>query len=354
MYQERQAFKRFIPYLIILLVFILFFQLVFGFPSPTYKGGLNRLYSAFCQHYAVNYKIRHHAQFDAITEWIGFCKTKFPDCTTITDVLFKHPGEFFGNMFFNLKHYIVILFATIFSFVFPTGIFTGKKAMLASAVILLLFIFIVMIHPEKRRKFNFHLRHYRLIIFFLFIFGRPSMGMSIIIFPRPHYVLLHSILLVFLVVLLLQSVLSDLSFEWHYYIPLVLVLFLVSPTAADYKYMQFGQDMDNLCEQRLVQFLEKKKDKPYVVFTNYLNITYMLPKNYSEFSTEFELKRGMQFSDIVKEKNINVVLISSNILQNPVLVKDTMWNRLMDTPERYGFKKVTYSSMCDSYLLIKE
>jgi hypothetical protein len=354
MYKEKEEWKSFIPYLIILLVSILFFQFIFGFPSPTYKGGLNRLYSAFCQHYSMNYKYRTHAHFDAITEWIDFCKSKFPDCKTITDVLFKHPGDFIQNTFFNLKNYIVILFGTLLSFVFPTGIYHSKKAMFLSIIVLLMFLFIVIIHPEKRRKFLFNISQYKLILFLLLIFGLPSMGMCVIIFPRPHYILLHSLLLVFLIVILFQSVLSDLTFEWHYFIPIGLFFLFISPSSDDYRYMQYGEDMDNLCDQRLVHYLQKKKDKEYTVFTNYLNVTYMLPKNYTEFSTEFELKRGMEFSKILEERKINIILVSSNILQNPILLKDTAWNNLIETPESYSFRKVSYSAMCESYLLIKD
>jgi hypothetical protein len=118
--------------------------------------------------------------------------------------------------------------------------------------------------------------------------------------------------------------------------------------------MQFGSDMDNLCEQKLIRYLETKKEKNYVVLTNYLNITYLLPKNYSEFSTEFELRKGMDLSTLVKEKGINLILVSENIIQNPILRTDTMWNKLLTSPQDYQFKKVKYSDICQSYLLIKE
>jgi hypothetical protein len=55
-YRERKEIKAFLPLLLILISAILFFQITFGLPSSTYKGGLNRLYSAFCQHYTINYK----------------------------------------------------------------------------------------------------------------------------------------------------------------------------------------------------------------------------------------------------------------------------------------------------------
>ncbi|MFN8237255.1 MAG: hypothetical protein U0T77_03720 [Chitinophagales bacterium] len=354
MYREKENLKSFLPYLLVLLLAVLFFQLIFGFPSPTYKGGLNRLYSAFCQHYTMNYKYRTGAHFDAVTEWIEFCKSKFPDCLSITDVIKKHPGEFAANLFFNIRHYLLLLFTTSLSFIFPTGIFTGKKAMLVAIILFLSAFGVISFHKEKRSHFIHLLNQHKLLLFFLFVFGLPSIGMSIIIFPRPHYILLHSLLLVFILALVLQSIFHTVRFNYRLSVGIGLLLLLIAPDSSAYRYMQFGKDMDNLCEQKLIRYLESKKDKPYMVFTNYLNITYILPKNYTEFSTEFELKRGMTFSSVLNNKHVNVILVSSNILENPILKEDTTWNDLMMHPEKYNFKTVKYSDICESYLLIKE
>lgn len=354
MFQERDKLRQFLPYLLLLIAVVLFFQIIFGFPSPTYKGGLNRLYSAFCQHYTMNYKYRTGAHFDAVTEWIEFCKNKFPDCTTIADVLKKHPNEFATNLFFNIKHYLLLLLTSILSFIFPTGIFTSRKALLIALALLLSVIGIIAVRKEKRNHFIHLLNEHKLLLFFLFVFGLPSIGMSTIIFPRPHYLLLHSLILVFILALMLQSIFHGMRLKYWQSGGMGLLLLLIAPQSSAYRYMQFGKDMDNLCEQKLIRYLESKKEKQYVVFTNYLNITYILPKNYSEFSTEFELKKGMTFSSVLENKHVNIILVSSNILENPILKADSTWNDLIARPEKYSFRTVKYSDICGSYLLIKE
>ena len=353
-YQERKNFKYLLPYLITLTILLLFFQITFGFPSSTYKSGLNRLYSAFCQHYTINYKFRTGAHFDAITEWIEFCKTKFPDCFTILDVMKKHPVAFFHHVLFNLKNYSLLLFLTVCSFIIPTGIFHSKKVLIATCIILLSCILFVILKKESRCQFIQLIKKHQFKLIFLFIFGVPSIGMCAVIFPRAHYILLHSIFIVFLLAILFQSILQNFTLCYWQFMAFCVLLLLISPRSRDYQYTQFGKDMDNLCEQKLIRYFESKKENKYVVFTNYLNITYILPKNYSEFSTEFELRKGMDFGKILSEKKINVILVSINILQNPVLTKDSTWNNLISQPERYNFKKVNYSDICESYLLIKE
>ncbi len=354
MYQERAQWRSFLPALLVLLLSVLFFQGIFGQPSATYKGGLDRLYSAFCQHYAINYKFMTNADFDAVTEWIDFCRTKFPDCYTIGDVLKNHPQEFIQHVLFNVKNYLLLLFSALLSLLFPLAIIKGKKGLLLAIGLLLLLLFATLFNKEKRNNWMALLKEHRLLLLLLAIFGLPSMGMSWVIFPRPHYMLLHLMLPLLLLTLLLQVWWQDRYLPARYFMVLLVLLALAAPTAGKYPYLQYGQDMQNHCSQRLIRFLEKKKDQPYVVFTNYLNVTYMLPKNFSEFSTEFELKKGMSFGQIMKDKKINIVLVSSNILQNPMLKSDTTWQQLIANPETLGFEKVRYSDACESYLLMKE
>jgi len=354
LYKEKKEIKSNLIYILILVLLVVLFQTVFGLPGGTYKDGLNRLYSAFCQHYTINYRYRTGIQFDAVTEWIEFCKLKFPDCQTIVDIMLKHPIEFLHHFLFNVKNYALLFLITISSFVFPVELLHSKKAILLASVILFALIFLVLFFKDKRNFFLRLLKQHHLLLLFLFIFGLPSIGMSTIIFPRPHYILLHSIFIIFLLAFLLQSLFSKATFKYWQLFGIGLLLLPLAPRANDYKYIQFGKDMENLCEQKLIRYFESKKNKEYVVFTNYLNITYILPKNYSEFSTEFELKKGMSFATVLQEEQINVILVSINILKNPILMADSTWNELIAHPEKYGFKRVNYSDICESYLLIKE
>ncbi len=352
-WKEKKSIRSFLPYLFVLLAVVLFFQFVFGQPSATYKGGLDRLYSAFCQHYAMNYKMMHKDGFDAITEWINFSKQQFPNSHTLKDVILNQPGLFFQNLLLNCKNYLMILLLTVTSFVFPTGIFKSKKVLFLSVFILFLLVVIVFANKKYRDQFFVKLQDNKQLLLFLFIFGVPSLGMSIVIFPRMHYVLLHIILLAFIITLLLDAIALKINMQWSYWL-FFLLFIVISPKSSSYAYMQFGSDMKNLCEQKLIRFLEKDKAHPHVVMTNYLNVTYLLPKNYSEFSTEFELKEGMSFKQLLEEKKIDIILVSINIVKNPILLKDATWNEFMLNPEQFGFHKVKYNNECESYFLIKQ
>jgi hypothetical protein len=118
--------------------------------------------------------------------------------------------------------------------------------------------------------------------------------------------------------------------------------------------MQVNADTRNGCSQKMIRYLEKKTDQPYVIFSSILNISYPLPKNFSEFNTEYELREGMNFAGVVRDKKINLILVTDNLLHNPVLRTDSTWSNFLASPEKSGFKKADYHELCESYFLIKD
>jgi hypothetical protein len=353
-YQERSNFKSLIPYFFLLLISILFFQCVFGLPASNYRGDVDRLYIAFGQHFTINYKSRTHAQMDAVTDWLVFCRNYFPGCHTFGDIVKTHWHDIVQNSWYNFKNYLLTLIGTVTSFIFPLKLLYHKKisyVFLAGFTGGLLYIFF---KTDKRKSFYHLLFQHRLTLFFLFIFGLSSIGMCVIIFPRQHYILLHSVLLIFILACIGQCFVGGLNLKWYIYVVLFTGVLLFSPTAGKYKYLLSGNDTKNLCSQKLIRYLSTKTDQPYVIFSSVLNISYPLPKNFSEFNTEYELKEGMQFSQVLNEKHINMIFMLDNLIKNPVLKKDTTWIQFLNDPQKYQFKRIKYSDICESYLLVKD
>jgi hypothetical protein len=187
----------------------------------------------------MNYKMMHKDGFDAITEWINFSKQQFPNSHTLKDVILNQPGLFFQNLLLNCKNYLMILLLTVTSFVFPTGIFKSKKVLFLSVFILFLLVVIVFANKKYRDQFFVKLQDNKQLLLFLFIFGVPSLGMSIVIFPRMHYVLLHIILLAFIITLLLDAITLKINMQWSYWL-FFLLFIVISPKSSSYAYMQFG------------------------------------------------------------------------------------------------------------------
>lgn len=352
-YREREQWRELLPFMLALLLAIGFFQGVFGLPASDYRGEVDRLYIAFGQHFTINYKARTGAEMDAVTDWLVFCRQHFPGCETLGDILKQHPGEVMQNALFNLKHYLLALLGTILSFIFPEKLVPYKKLAWLFLPLLAVAIGYLLYHKDRRRAWLHALRRNGLTLGFLFIFGLTSMGMCIVIFPRNHYIILHSLLLLFLLAGIFQAIAGHLPLRWYFAAPLFLLLF-ITPTAKKYKYMQINADTRNGCSQKMIRFLNQQTDRPYVIFSSILNISYPLPENFSEFNTEYELKTGMRFSDVLREKRINMILVTENLHSNPVLRSDSTWTQFIADPGQYGFRKTKYHDLCESYFLVKD
>ena len=80
----------------------------------------------------------------------------------------------------------------------------------------------------------------------------------------------------------------------------------------------------------------------------------MLPDNYSDFSVEYNFKKGMQFDSVRLKDNIDIILVNENIRKNPYLRKDSTWNIFLQHYDEFGFEKKAIYNECNIYLLQKK
>ena len=126
-------------------------HLIFRFPSNDFFG-YNRGVAAFYQHYAWNYKWRTHGTFDAWLYWEDLAKKQFGDCNSMWCVIKTQPGIFISNTLFNIRTYFMQLLKTA-SFVFPIGVFHGKKMQLLLTVCCIIAFIILLIYQPSRKYF---------------------------------------------------------------------------------------------------------------------------------------------------------------------------------------------------------
>jgi hypothetical protein len=351
--KERSQFKSWLPVLIVVALIILINFFIYQLPANSYKG-IDRTYIAFSQHYAINYVIEHKAAFNPISEWIDFAHKTFGDCTNFGCILKTHPEAVLHHSILNLQKYLLTLLQFIINILFPTVI-TGKKIIQFAVLLsLLAVVLLVSFHPSSRQRFLEQARQHKLLLFILFLFGLPSMGASILIFPRQHYLLMHSLLIIYILALLLNSISLIRRIHPLTAILLCSLLLMKSPDAKKYSYYQTDSDSKNQCNRKLVEYIAQHNDrKPHTVFSNHLSLSMLLPENFSDFNTEYEYKPGMRFDGIVKEKKVDYIVIRPILLQEKLLNGDSTWLNFVKNPEAQGFSKTIYCDSCESYLLIK-
>ncbi len=352
--KERNNWKKWLPLLAVLTGIMALVFAIYQLPADSYKG-IDRTYIAYSQHYAINYYLQFKPDFNPISEWIDFARQTFGDCKNVGCIIQTHPDLFFKNCLFNLQNYMLTLLQWLTAALFPVKII-GKKiihlGVLAGFFGLLVF---VLVNPSARARFLQKCKDHEWLLLILFLFGLPSMGSAVIIFPRHHYLLMHSMLLVFVLAMLLNALPFVHKIKPAYWLLFFVPFLIKSPAAAKYQYYQTEAENKNQCNKKITEYISATHDgRPHVVFSNHLSFSMLLPPNFSDFNTEYEYKPGMVFSEILQEKKIDYVVVRDILLKEKLLSQDTTWINFMKNPAAYGFEKVLYGEGCDSYLLIKK
>ena len=259
LFKERKLVRSWLPLLIIVVGIIAVNFIIYRLPADSYKG-INRTYIAFSQHYAINYVIEHKAHFNPVSEWIDFAHKTFGTCADFGCILKTHFGLVLHNSILNLKNYAFTLMQFVITILFPVKIIGNKKLQLLIIAGFILLTILVLANQTTRKKFAEQLQQHKLLLLILFLFGLPSMGASVLIFPRQHYLLMHCLLLIFITAMLINSI--SLSHKIHpglvclLFIPLL----IISPSAKKYNYYQLERENKNHCSEHLVEYLTAKND----------------------------------------------------------------------------------------------
>jgi len=347
-----------IPLLLLLFAtaFVLFF--VYGKPADTYSN-INRMYIAFCQHYAIAYRMRTHSNLNAIIEWIDFTKPLFGDCKTVPEVLFKHFSLCVPHFLFTIKVYALSFFMFILNLVSPVYLIPGMKKKQMLLIALLVFILFALFHKKTRTSFLSKIKEQKSILLFAFAASIPSIGVCIVIFPRQHYMMIQVIWMALLLGFLFSAVLENLKIKDLAVVPLSIILLFLSPKAEKYNTIQSIPDIKNLCTQKFIHYINAQPwTEKHTIFSNFLNVHLLFdkPENFEQFNTEYMLKQlpaTIGFKDILEKYKIDIILMNSELDKESRLQKDTTWQQLTAHPELYQFKKVSFANECESYLLIK-
>lgn len=335
-----------------LLLIIGLLHLIFRFPSNDFFG-YNRGVAAFYQHYAWNYKMRTGATFDAWLNWEDLAKKQFGDCNSILCVIKTQPGIFISNTLFNVRTYLLQLLK-VCSFIFPIGLFYGKKKQLALTIIVLFTIVVLLFRKKSRVIFIEKIKAYRFYLLLLFCFITPTLMSCLAVFPRDHYLYLQMPFYTIILVCIAAYPFNKIKANKLSFTIFGVLLFLATPSIQSFSFMQFNGDKQTLCNKKLVNFLENKySSKPHTIFTNLPFVHGMLPNNFKEINTIFDKKKHMPFTHYVDSAKIDMVIVLPSLLRDPHISSDSTWKNFITNYEQAGFKKEIFSD-CDMYLLVKQ
>lgn len=355
-----KAIKTNLPFLLLLLVIAFSLFYVYGKPADSYLG-IDRMYIAFSQHYAVAYNMRTQSNNPrAVVEWIDFTRPLFGDCKTVPEILSKHFSLVIPHVLFATKTYLLSFLLHILSFIFPLYLIKGTKKKLVLVASMIVFIGFTLNNKKIRTSFFEKIKTNNATLLLSFIVSIPSIGICMIIFPRQHYIMMQTIWIALLFGFLFTTILENINTPKYLVFPIALILLLISPRATQYNTIQSQPDIKNLCTQQFIRYMNTQEwKKEHTIFSNILNVHFLFdhPENYKQFNTEYMLQRmpvNVRFADILKEQKIDIIFMNDAMHQESRLKNDTTWINLTTHPEQYQFKKVIFAKNCQSYLLIKE
>nr|MBP8192247.1 hypothetical protein [Chitinophagales bacterium] len=335
---------------IVILIGILHF--IFRFPSNDFFG-YNRGVAAFYQHYAWNYKMRTNGTFDAWLYWEDLAKKQFGDCNSMWCVIKTQPGIFISNTLFNVRTYLLQLLK-VCSYVFPVGIFHGKKMQLLLTLLTIVTFITLLLRKNSRVYFLQKIYSYKFYLLILFCFITPTLLSCMVVFPRDHYLYLQMLFVLLILISAFGFIFEYLSLKPVFFITFGILLFLATPNVQSYSFMKFSTDTHAMCNKKLIQHLEKKyANTPHTLFTNMPFVRGLLPTTFKEINTIFDKKKSKPFTHYIDSAKIDIVIITPSTLRDPHLTSDSAWINFMNNPANYNFKKEVFCD-CDLYLLVKE
>jgi hypothetical protein len=335
---------------IVILIGILHF--IFRFPSNDFFG-YNRGVAAFYQHYAWNYKMRTNGTFDAWLYWEDLAKKQFGDCNSMWCVIKTQPGIFISNTLFNVRTYLLQLLK-VCSYVFPVGIFHGKKMQLLLTLLTIVTFITLLLRKKSRVYFLQKIYSYKFYLLILFCFITPTLLSCMVVFPRDHYLYLQMLFVLLILISAFGFIFEYLSLKPVFFIAFGILLFLATPNVQSYSFMKFSTDTHAMCNKKLIQHLKKKyANTPHTLFTNMPFVRGLLPTTFKEINTIFDKKKSKPFTHYIDSAKIDIVIITPSTLRDPHLTSDSSWVNFMDNPANYNFKKEVFCD-CDLYLLVKE
>ncbi|MBK9794321.1 MAG: hypothetical protein IPP60_14810 [Sphingobacteriales bacterium] len=335
---------------IVILIGILHF--IFRFPSNDFFG-YNRGVAAFYQHYAWNYKMRTNGTFDAWLYWEDLAKKQFGDCNSMWCVIKTQPGIFISNTLFNVRTYLLQLLK-VCSYVFPVGIFHGKKMQLLLTLLTIVTFITLLLRKKSRVYFLQKIYSYKFYLLILFCFITPTLLSCMVVFPRDHYLYLQMLFVLLILISAFGFIFEYLSLKPVFFIAFGILLFLATPNVQSYSFMKFSTDTHAMCNKKLIQHLEKKyANTPHTLFTNMPFVRGLLPTTFKEINTIFDKKKSKPFTHYIDSAKIDIVIITPSTLRDPHLTSDSSWINFMNNPANYNFKKEVFCD-CDLYLLVKE
>ncbi len=304
---------------------------------------MHRSWSAFSQHYSLNASRWSNSDLNPWTHVYLFFGKDFPEATSIFDAIRINPSSFLKHIFSNFLRAIPLL---LYLLVAPYPLLDPSSIVIRSVAFVLLIVNIkknILHNPfdyyitktiyDKKQIDN-------LII--LVLFAMPIFISSIVIYPRPHYlILLLPIIIYFLSLIYIKIEKQPIR---KYLIAFTILAFIITPIS---KQIDPNPRL-NLTVIKLLRKIQSKSKEEIKIFSDKVGFSVYINNNYCDLSYASKID---DFDSYITKNDIDIIIDSEELRNHIKLKSDPTWHDFRHNPAAKHYKKLNISSKPPSLIV---
>lgn len=326
----------------IILVFasIIFAIAIFGNPIA---GG--RSWFAFGQHFALNWVEWNSSDLNPWTNWGEILKEDFGKAENIRQAIQTNPMQFFRHLCANCDRYL----NTSISLLLVSLKKYGFSSLLVEKLIFLQISLITVVVSDIIRKWRIIVKRCDRQIFQRLLITLSGILISVLpsivlIYPREHYLILQGFLFIAIATYLFSYLFRDRITISFACILIILSLFITPNIAKGWCIAPnlcflptVGGEKIVLENRKTIEFIQALEIRDRI---NFLEAEggYFVYLGHS-YTRIFEWWKEVPFDRFLDEREINMVLVSSNLTTHPKYRSDPIFKEFLKHPQQYQFMR---------------
>ena len=320
-------------------------HLLFG--NPLFSGDGSRSAAAFQQHFVINYCAWNqqpepntiNAQLDLYHQVFG------AEVESMTDALKVKPALVFRHVFTNVENTLITDLKNVVDIFYQTPLYGWYSRWRIAAFSLVLLAFLPAIDLKKTRQ-KFRQASFDGVGFLaLFVLIFPTLVATILVYPRTHYLVFHTLLLFWIVAFVSRNIVLKSNQLARFYPNIIGVGLLVFLVVRGFN---SPEKQPTPCADN-VKFINGLKYKAEIVSLE--REWYRVFLNHSSTWVHVEEYTQGDFGQFVREKKVNFILMTLDMQQ--YFAKDETFKVFLLQHEKEGFSKLTTNANRE-YLLVRK
>lgn len=291
----------------------------------------NRSMFAFGQHFSLNWVYWNGSDLDPWSAWREIISRNFESAHSIPEALAQNPSAFLKHIAYNLLNFVRFTPKLLF----PVNLseIPAIVGVLLSVGLLISYLYNArykwLLLPISNVRHN--LQEYQIFLMFVVLFLLPTVVSIIVIYPREHYLLVFSVLIVILGVILLtdhDSKQGQMNFK-KLFLPCVVLVFITP---------QLNQSQNSVQKNlRAIQFIQSlETDEPITLLESQGGYYVYLDSNFHRLDPN---DKNTNFDQFRVDRNIRMIVVSNELRQS-ALKNDPEWQEFLANYRQFGYLQI--------------